>query len=415
MLAKASRSSGKGYAIALTAIIALLALGPFYLSDAWLGVLGKAYIAALFALSFNLLSGQAGMLSFGHSAYLGVGAFAAIHVMKAVQAGLFWLPTPFIPLSGALAGVLAGGIAGIFACQRSSGVYFAMVTLAISELIHTIAPNIQELFGGETGISSYRAAFLAFNFGRESHVYTLILIWTVICAIVMWLFARTLFGRLAMALRENEGRLPALGFNVYWTKVVPFAISGMFAGIAGALLSIATESANYSLFSVDASTAVVLHTFIGGSSLFLGPAIGAIIMTVFGYAASDATRSWLLYQGLIFIALMLSAPRGIALLALDTIDDIADRGARALLRALLIVVAVLLIAMGIVMAFEIVTQILTTEYQLAHTQTGRWNSISVYRVKWDPLSPFTWLVAIGSVVVGVLALRRYGQRTGPAP
>ncbi len=400
---RACRGS-RGLWIFIAIVVVVFAAAPFYLSDAWMSVLGKAYIAALFALAFNLLFGQAGMLSFGHAAYFGIGAFAAIHAMEAVQDGLLWLPTPLMPLTGALAGLAAGAIAGIFASRRS-GVYFAMVTLAISELLYTIAPNLQEIFGGESGISSYREPFLIFNYGRESHVYTTIFGWFVLCALLLHLLTRTLFGRLAVALRESETRLPALGFNVYRTKVLLFALSGMFAGIAGALLSITNESANYLTFGVGTSATVVLNTFIGGVSVFLGPAIGAIIMTLFGYFVSDLTRSWLLYQGLIFIALMLLAPRGVASLAIASFDDVSTHGVSGLKRVLTVAVSVALVGFGIVMFVELFSAMFTRDYRVNLERTGELAPIYFLWRMWDPLSVLTWLLPVVSVAAGTLAVR----------
>ena len=119
-------------------LVFLIAVPPF-LGLGWQNALVNVLIASLFALAFNLLMGQAGLLSFGHAAYFGVGAFAALHLMRAIEGGLAF-PTPLVPLAGAFAGLLVGLIAGYFATMRS-GVYFALVTLAIAELFHSLAPS----------------------------------------------------------------------------------------------------------------------------------------------------------------------------------------------------------------------------------------------------------------------------------
>ena len=121
-------------------------------------------IAALFALAFTLAMGQAGMLSFGHAAYYGLGAFAALHLMRAVEQKLFGFPTPLIPLAGALAGFVFGLAFGWFATQRT-GVYFSMVTLALAELLLTLAPTWNAVFGGESGISTMRGPSWGVSFG----------------------------------------------------------------------------------------------------------------------------------------------------------------------------------------------------------------------------------------------------------
>lgn len=167
------RLPGLEATVAILGLVALV-LAPTVLPDATLGALGKALVAALFALAFNLLAGQAGMLSFGHAAYFALGAFATVHAMVWIEGGLITLPTPLLPLVGAGAGLLAGAVAGYFATLRS-GVYFSMVTLAISELFYTLAPNLSGVFGGETGITSFRMPFGPWTFGTEAEVYGLTL------------------------------------------------------------------------------------------------------------------------------------------------------------------------------------------------------------------------------------------------
>src|SRR5690606_18717811 len=156
-------------------------------------------IASLFAVSFNLLIGQAGLLSFGHAAFFGVGAFATLHLMVAVEDGALALPTPLLPLAGAAVGCLVGGLAGYFATIRS-GVYFALVTLASAELLHSLAPHWDGLFGGEAGLSSMRMPWGGLTFGSPLQVYYLALGWTLLSILLLWAYTRTPFGRLTLAL-----------------------------------------------------------------------------------------------------------------------------------------------------------------------------------------------------------------------
>ena len=186
-----------------------------------------------------------------------------------------------------------------------------MVTLALAELLFTLAPTWNSVFGGESGISTMRAASWGLSFGADTDVYYLTLAWFVISAWCMWAFTKTPLGRLALALRDNEHRVRFLGFNTHVARTLIFAISCLFTGVAGALLAIANEATNYTIFSAQASANVVLQTFIGGAGTFFGPALGAAIMTFFARVTSDLTRSWLLYQGLIFVLVMLFAPDGL--------------------------------------------------------------------------------------------------------
>ena len=246
----------------------MLVILPLFLSPNLLNAVIKMMIAALFALAFTLAMGQAGMLSFGHAAYYGLGAFAALHLMRAVEQKLFGFPTPLIPLAGALAGFVFGLVFGWFATQRT-GVYFSMVTLALAELLFTLAPTWNSLFGGESGISTMRGASWGINFGDDADVYYLTLGWFVVSAWCMWAFTKTPVGRLALALRDNEQRVRFLGFNTHVARTLIFAISCLFTGVAGALLAIANEAANYTIFSAQASANVVLQTFIGGAGHLL--------------------------------------------------------------------------------------------------------------------------------------------------
>lgn len=143
---------------------------PMMLGTYQLGMVQTALIMALFAMAFNLLSGQAGMLSFGHAAYFAIGGFGTIYAMRWVEAGVVDIPTPLLPLAGGVFAGLFGIVAGLFATKRS-GVYFSMVTLAIAELLHGIAPTMGEAFGGESGLTSMRMPWLSFDYGSETQVY----------------------------------------------------------------------------------------------------------------------------------------------------------------------------------------------------------------------------------------------------
>ena len=160
----------------LLAFGGVLLVLPLLLTPNLINAVIKMMIAGLFALSFSLAMGQAGMLSFGHSAYYGLGAFATLHLMKAVERSLVTWPTPLLPLAGATAGLLCGLAFGWLATQRT-GVYFAMVTLALAELLFTLAPTWNSVFGGEAGISTMRMNSWSIDFASDRGVYYLTLAW----------------------------------------------------------------------------------------------------------------------------------------------------------------------------------------------------------------------------------------------
>jgi branched-chain amino acid transport system permease protein len=387
--------------VLLPAALALLVILPLFLSPNLLNAAIKMMIAALFALAFTLAMGQAGMLSFGHAAYYGLGAFAALHLMRAVEHKLFGFPTPLIPLAGALAGFVFGLAFGWFATQRT-GVYFSMVTLALAELLFTLAPTWNSVFGGESGISTIRGPSWGINFGSDADVYYLTLGWFVVSAWCMWAFTKTPVGRLALALRDNEQRVRFLGFNTHVARTLIFAISCLFTGVAGALLAIANEAANYTIFSAQASANVVLQTFIGGAGTFFGPALGAMIMTFFARITSDLTRSWLLYQGLIFVLVMLFAPQGLGGLVDLHARKVRADGWKYLVAPYLLCLAVgLLLIAGLVFVVESIHVVLTDAYLAKRVASkGEWVPYELFGQSFEPFSALTWAIPIVLLAIG---------------
>ncbi len=391
--------------------IGALMLVPWFSSPSILALSIKMMIAAMFALAFALAMGQAGMLSFGHAAFYGLGAFAALHLMRAVELKLFWFPTPLVPLAGGAAGLLAGLVFGWLATQRT-GVYFAMLTFALSELLVSVAPGLNTVFGAESGISTMRAPFLSISFGTDMQVYYLTLVWFVLCAGCMWAFTRTPLGRLALALRDNEHRVRFLGFDTRKARTLIFAISCMFAGVAGGLLAMANESANYTVFGGQVSANVVLQTFIGGAGTFFGPALGAVVMTYFGRVASDLTRSWLLYQGLVFVLVMLFAPSGLGgIVSLHARKVKAGGWRHLLLPYLFSLVPSVLLIVGVIFTVESVHVLMTDAYRVARAAGGgAWVPYKLAGWSFSPSSPGTWaipvlLFGIGGLLLGIARRR----------
>jgi branched-chain amino acid transport system permease protein len=399
------RASLSMTAAGVALLVALPALLPAGLLNASIQML----IAALFACAYSLLSGRAGLLSFGHAAYFGVGAFATVHAMNALGgAGL--LPTPLLPLAGAVAGLGVGCVAGWFATKRS-GTIFSMITLAIAELLHSLAPQLKGWFGGESGVSSMRMPAWGLSFGSTVQVYYLTLAWVLLSLALLYFLASTPMGRLTLALRENAHRLRFLGYNVHGLGVSAFAISAMFSGIAGGLQALGNESVNYVVFDGSVSAGVVLNSYIGGVGSFLGPALGAAVMTFFGYSASDATQSWLLYQGVLFVLVMMFMPTGLTGLVATTRRLVDRHGAAAVAPvALLSVGSALLLCAGGVFAVEMLQRLCSQDYRaLAHTSAGL-APIPLFGRPWSPVALSTWLLPLalsaGGVVLGRWARRR---------
>ncbi len=358
-------------------------------------------IAALFASAYSLLSGRAGMLSFGHAAYFGIGAFATIHAMNAFG-GKGLLPTPLLPLAGAAAGLVIGIVAGWFATQRG-GTAFAMITLAIAELLHALAPQLKGLFGGESGISAMRAPAWGLTFGSTMQVYYVTLAWVLVCIGLLYFHTLTPAGRLTLALRENRHRLRFLGYNVHGLGVSAFAISAMFSGLAGGLQALSNEAANYAVFDAGVSATVVLNSYIGGVGAFLGPAFGAALMTFFGYAVSDATQSWLLYQGVLFVLVMMFVPAGLSGLLGAVVRLAQQSGWRvAVPSALLALGAALFSSAGGAFVIEMLQRLFSQDYRALALAAAMSPPISLFGRPWPPAALSTWTLPASLLVGGTL-------------
>lgn len=294
------------------ALVALAA--PHFVPGGFaLSLLCRMGIAITFALSFNMLLGQGGMLDFGHAVFLGLGGFLAMHALRAAEAG-WWLPVPLLPLVGAVGGLLAALPAG-WVSTRRAGTAFAMITLGIAELVVAIVVLFPSLFGGEEGLTGDRSAgppVLGLDFGAQMQAYHLIAAWAWACALLMWLFTRTPLGRLANAVRDNPERVGFLGYDPARVRLLVFALSGLFAGAAGGLSAINDEIATAANMGPDASGAVLLMTFIGGVGTFWGPVLGAVLVTFLQVALSTKTDAWQLYNGLLFVFMVVAAPGGIS-------------------------------------------------------------------------------------------------------
>lgn len=390
--------------ISILLLIIALAILPLFVSTSLVNAGIQMLIAALFASAFNVLAGQGGMLSFGHAAYFGIGTFATIHAMNAF-AGEGLLATPLLPIVGAVFGGISGLFAGWFSTQRS-GVYFSMITLALAELLHALAPHLTSLFGGEAGISSMRMPAWGFDFGSSIHVYYLVLCWTVLGIAILFFITRTPLGRLCVGLRENAHRLKFMGYNVHRVRLLVFVVSATFSGLAGALLAMNNEAANYVLFDISLSAQVVLNAYIGGIATFLGPAIGAAAMSFFGYVVSDTTRNWLLYQGIIFVFVMMYMPTGLFSVGDWWLKHKHNHSAARLVAYLAgRLLSALLFAIGVVFFVEFLSIILNQDYQAKLQGLSEWPAVNFMGYEWLPGAAVTWIVPLLFIAAGTLGIQ----------
>jgi branched-chain amino acid transport system permease protein len=198
---------------------------------------------------------------------------------------------------------------------KRSGTAFAMISLGLAELIGSSSLILRSFFGGEEGVSINRTKLLRvfdWNFGPQIQVYYLIAAWCLISALLMYGVTRTPLGRMCNAVRDNPQRVRFIGYNPQIIRYLAFCLSGFFAGIAGALAAVNFELANSAVFSAAQSGNVLLATFIGGAGHFIGPILGAVLVSYLQNMLSDITDIWQLYFGLMFIAVVIFAPSGLA-------------------------------------------------------------------------------------------------------
>lgn len=295
------------------AVILLLAplLFTSSLSHTMLSQMG---IAIIVCLSYNILLGQGGMLSFGHAVYSGMGAFLAIHTLNLVSDGKLPLPVSLIPIVGGLSALLIAVVLG-WVTTKKSATPFAMITLGIGELVWSMSLMFPEFFGGEGGISGDRVTGskpFGITFGPQIQIYYLIAIYTFICTAAMFAFTRTPLGRMLNAVRDNAERVEFVGFDPRRVRYLSFMIAAFFAGISGGLAALNFEIATSEVVSGARSGAYLLFTFLGGGAFFFGPIVGAVLMVLAFVLLSELTKAWLLYLGLVFLFMVMFAPGGIA-------------------------------------------------------------------------------------------------------
>jgi branched-chain amino acid transport system permease protein len=281
------------------------------LSGTMLAQMGIAIIACL---SYNILLGQGGMLSFGHAVYTGLGSFVAIHALNSITGGQSNIPVSLIPLVGGVAGI---GFAVLFGyvTTKKAGTPFAMITLGVAELVFAMSLMFSEFFGGEAGISGNRVAgqaFMGITFGPQIQIYYLIAIYTFVCVALMYAFTQTPLGRILNAVRDNPERVEFIGYNTQRVRYLAFIIAGFFAGISGGLGALNFEIVTAEVVGAGRSGGYLLFTFLGGATFFFGPIIGGILMVLAFVLLSELTKAWLLYLGLLFLFMVMYAPGGIA-------------------------------------------------------------------------------------------------------
>jgi branched-chain amino acid transport system permease protein len=297
------------------AAMLLVVAAPWLLDSAFsLTLLTQIGYTIVVCLSFNLLLGQTGLLSFGHAVYVGLGAYAVIHLLRGMEAGGLGLPVPLLPL---LAGVASAAVAALLGwpSTRHAGTAFAMITLGIGELVFALSHLLPSAFGGEAGLSANRTAgpaVLGWRFETDQQLYVLVMVYTLLCTAAMYGLGRTPLGLLFNAARDNPARIESLGYSAHRLRYTALVVAGFFAGIGGGLGALTFENVTpESLGSVQAAH-ILVFTVLGGTAHFWGPVLGAALMVLAQTWLGDLTQAWPLYVGLAFMAVVRAAPGGLA-------------------------------------------------------------------------------------------------------
>ena len=362
-------------------------------------------IMIVFALSYNMLLGATGLLSFGHAVYYGLGGFLAVHAMNTFARDGLPIPVLLIPLVGGASGLLFGIVFGSVSTRRG-GTAFAMISLGLGELVASSSLILRSFFGGEEGISTNRTKlFRVFDlsFGPQLQVYYLIAAWCLVSMIAMYALTRTPFGRMCNAVRDNPERAQFVGYNPYIVRFLSFSLSGLFAGIAGGLAAINFELVNASVVGAAQSGTVLLAAYIGGVGNFIGPVIGAVLVTYLQVMLSDVTEIWQLYFGLLFIATVMFAPGGIAGLIFMH-EPLWHAGAyralfgRLLPAYLLALIPALIALLGLILVIEMTFRLMV--------KASEGTSMSFFGVPLDAAAPVPWIAAAVLLVGGFYLFRR---------
>jgi branched-chain amino acid transport system permease protein len=273
----------------------------------YIGFASRIMVYALAASSLNLILGYGGMLSFGHAAFVGAGAYV-VGILMAEGVASAWIS---FPLAVVVAGLLAAAVGAV--SLRTRGVYFIMITLAFAQMIYYIAVGMKA-YGGEEGLNLATRSAVGFGLNLKDDTTFYYVVLAILAAGLYCLhrLANARFGRVVEAIRENETRMEAIGFPTYRYKLACFAIGGAIAGLAGALLANQNSYVNPNLLYWTQSGTLMIMVILGGVGALYGGLIGAVVLLVLEEVTSVYTIHWQLGVGAVLLAIVLFAPQGIS-------------------------------------------------------------------------------------------------------
>lgn len=391
-----------------TALV-MIVLPFIFTSGFTLTLMSQIGIGVIFALSYNMLLGQGGMLSFGHAVYSGLGAYFSAHALNLIAKGSIIFPVSLLPLIGGAAGLVFGILFG-YVTTKKSGTTFAMISLGVGEMVFACSLMFPDFFGGEAGVTTNRVIgqpFLGITYGSAIQVYYLIMAWALACMAAMFAWTQTPLGRMANAVRDNPERAEFVGYDTHMVRFLTLVLSSFFAGIAGGLSCINFEIVTAENVSAARSGGVLLATFIGGAGFFFGPILGSIVFFVMVIAVGAMTTAWLFYLGILFLLMVLYAPGGFASLIVMHVPVLKERLMSRLwlpYAAALATGAVLLA--GLVSVVEIIYH-----YSLEASTAPE---MTLFGFVFDVTDALPWAVALGLLVGGFLISRFAWKAVGRA-
>ena len=387
------------------AAAAVILLAPtLFQSGFALSVMGQMGVAIIFALAYNMLLGQGGMLSFGHAVYFGLAGYFSIHYLNLMGEGLVWyFPVSLLPLFGGVVGLFFGVLIG-FVSTRRAGTTFAMISLGFSEMATALTLILVAFFNGEEGIQTDRWVGpepFGITYGPDIQVYYLIGIWCFVAMVAMYALTKTPFGRMSNAVRDNPERAQFVGYNTQRVRWLAFSLSSFFAGLAGALHAINFEHVGFETVGLAQSGLVLFMVFIGGVRHYLGPILGAVLITLLTATLGGITEAWFLYFGIFFVAMVVFAPGGLAGLIMlhepvwKTDIRLAQRMILPYMGGL---ITALIAGFGLIGLIEMI-------YFVSHKLAGD-TDVLLYGFATDVSSIYSWLIYGTIAATGIVLCRK---------
>ncbi|HYS93476.1 MAG: branched-chain amino acid ABC transporter permease [Candidatus Rokuibacteriota bacterium] len=307
-------AAGRRLLIAAGPIVLALVILPYVVEPYQTVLLSYGLIFAIAALGFNLLLGYTGLLSFGHSAYFGMGAYAVAFVVKYLGITSMEL---FL-LAGILASALVTALFG-FVCVRYTRIYFSILTLALSQVLWSLAFKFFWVTGGSDGLRVPTPTLLGMSIGAGQdkmtflahRYYYYVLVIFLVAVALMWVIVHSPFGKALQAIRDNEIRAEFVGVQVWHYRWVAFLISGVFTGLAGALWVPLNGLTTPDILHWSFSGEIVFFTVLGGFSTFAGPIVGAVVFNYLKTFAVGYTVYWQMFLGVVLVTLVMALPTGI--------------------------------------------------------------------------------------------------------